>query len=156
MTAHPESEELFVLTVPGAPVPKGRPRMTRSGRAYTPAKTRNYERDISVLGKQEMRGKTPYSGPLSVSITALFAPPQSWPKWKREKVTEHGVFIKHTARPDIDNLGKVIDGLNGVVWLDDSQITDLTIHKGYSHTPGLTIVVTHRTIDVHSKTQRKP
>ena len=35
-------------------------------------------------------------------------------------------------RPDIDNISKIIlDGLNGVAYKDDLQITDLSIKKIY-------------------------
>ena len=38
----------------------------------------------------------------------------------------------HTSRPDLDNLVKsVSDGLNGVAFRDDSQITELRAIKQY-------------------------
>jgi len=146
----------FYLEVPGTPIAKGRPRMTKQGHTYTPAKTRNYEADLRVLAKQRMRGKAPMAGPLTVEITAYMPMPASWPKWKRELVNEDGVFIRHTSKPDVDNLGKIIDGLNGVVWVDDSQIADLVIRKRYDEKPRLTIIVQHDPQAIHSKTKHKP
>ncbi len=146
----------FCLEVPGVPVAKGRPRMTKAGHTYTPMRTRNYEADLRVLAKQRMRGVQPMEGPLQVEIIAYMPMPQSWPKWKRSLVTEHGVFIRHTTKPDIDNLGKIIDGLNGVVWADDSQICDLTVRKRYSLEPRLVIVVQHDPQVIHSKTTKRP
>ena len=36
-------------------------------------------------------------------------------------------------RPDLDNLAKsVLDGMSGIVFTDDSQITDLEINKRYT------------------------
>jgi Holliday junction resolvase RusA-like endonuclease len=47
-----------------------------------------------------------------------------------------------TKKPDLDNLAKsVLDGLNGVVYLDDSQLVSLHITKVYDHSPGVDIMV---------------
>lgn len=147
--------ERFLLEVPGVPVPKGRPRMTRAGIAYTPKATRDYERDLRILARDTMRGREPFSGPLTVEVCAYMPVPQSWPRWKTERVTDHGLQIGHTSKPDLDNLAKTIDGLNGVVWVDDSQITDLHVYKRYSHQPRLVVEVMHDATAVHSKTKRK-
>ena len=146
----------FFLEIPGAPIAKGRPRMTKQGHAYTPARTRNYEADIRYQAIQRMKGRAKMEGALHVTVTAYLPVPQSWPKWKRELVTDHGVFIRHTSKPDADNLGKIIDGLNGVVWKDDSQISDLWIRKRYSNNPRLEITVEHDPYATHSKTTHKP
>jgi Holliday junction resolvase RusA-like endonuclease len=130
--------------------------MTRSGRAYTPAKTRNYESDIRVLAKQEMRGRAPMEGPIYLTVAAYLPIPQSWPAWKRELVTEDKALVGATNKPDFDNLAKIIDGLNKVVWLDDSQIVICTISKRYSMRPRLVIGVEHDANAIHAKTTRKP
>lgn len=153
---HPDAEELVSIGVPGTPVPKARPRVTSSGIAYTPAKTKSYENTVRMLAKLTMGVREPFTGPLHVSICAKFTPPVSWPKWKRDKVTSHGTFISMTVKPDIDNLAKTIDALNGIVWQDDAQINFLEVHKVYALKPGLEITVRHRTMDVHSKTERRP
>jgi Holliday junction resolvase RusA-like endonuclease len=130
--------------------------MTRSGRAYTPAKTRNYESDIRVLAKQEMRGRAPMDGPIKLIVVAHMPIPQSWPKWKVGLCFTAGVSVAATNKPDFDNLAKIIDGLNKVVWLDDSQIIECTIRKLYSNRPRLEIAVEHDADAVHAKTMRKP
>ena len=43
---------------------------------------------------------------------------------------------------DLDNILKMLDGLNGIVWGDDSQITDAVVRKRYSDRPRLEIIVT--------------
>lgn len=152
----PDAEEWLALEIPGTPIPKGRPRLASSGAVYTPKKTRSYETQVTLLAREKMRGRAPFSGPIEINITARFTPPASWPKWKRNRVTDHGTFISMTVKPDVDNLAKIIDGLNGVVWHDDAQITSLEISKCYALKPSLSIFVRHRRLDIHSKTERKP
>jgi Holliday junction resolvase RusA-like endonuclease len=47
------------------------------------------------------------------------------------------------GRPDVDNLAKLaMDALNGVFWIDDAQIADLTVTKRYRDTPGTSVSIT--------------
>ena len=40
--------------------------------------------------------------------------------------------MPYLKKPDSDNIAKAIcDSLNGVAWKDDSQISDLIVHKYY-------------------------
>jgi Holliday junction resolvase RusA-like endonuclease len=128
------------FTVPGKPVAKGRPRLsTRGGfaRAYTPAKTVAYEGLVAMAGQEAMAGAAPYTGPVAVSLTAVFPIPSSWPKKRRAEAHWH------TGKPDGDNLAKSVgDGLNGVCWRDDSQVASWRVLKTYGETPGLHVEVT--------------
>ena len=45
------------FTIEGAPVPKGRPRFTRTGHTFTPAKTRQYEALVTARAREAMIGK---------------------------------------------------------------------------------------------------
>ena len=129
--------------VPGQPVGKGRPRATvRAGRArlYTPAKTEKYEARVALFAQQAMAGRPVMAGPVALSVTALFPIPPSWPK-KRQAAARAGTE-QHTKRPDADNCAKaILDGLNGVVWKDDSQVVTLSIEKRYSDRPGVLVTV---------------
>ena len=49
--------------------------------------------------------------------------------------------IRPVTRPDLDNYIKVLDGLNGIVWRDDSQIVRLNSVKAYSERPRLVVSV---------------
>ncbi|MBB1163667.1 RusA family crossover junction endodeoxyribonuclease [Lacticaseibacillus rhamnosus] len=40
------------LTIPGNPVPQGRPRFTRIGRAYDPTKSRNYKQYVKNVASE--------------------------------------------------------------------------------------------------------
>ena len=126
------------ILVPGVPVGKGRPRMTRTGHAYTPEKTRVYEDRIALYGHQAMGGKPPLKGYLTIQVEAVFPVPESWSKKKKKMALDGKLF---PGRPDIDNILKAIDGLNGIVWKDDAQICALSARKVYGEIPGLHIVI---------------
>ena len=96
---------------PGDPVPKGRPRMSRHGHAFTPSRTRVAEREIASFVQAHMgaHALSPATGKLQVVLG----------------------FARATERRcDLDNLAKlVLDALNGVAFVDDSQIVLLTASK---------------------------
>lgn len=124
----------------GQPVAKGRPRFARQGRTYTPAKTREAEARILNAWRMAAGNRAPHSGPVTVELIATFTPAQSWPAWKRDLA--HAGEWPHTQRPDIDNLLKVIDGLNGSAWLDDSQITAASVIKKFGTAPSTVLLIT--------------
>lgn len=132
-----ESVEILIT---GQPVAKGRPRMTRSGIAFTPAKTRKWEADARILARQQMAARAPLTGPLVCEVEAVFPAPTSWPAWKRELALRGQ--IAHTTRPDADNLAKSAkDACNGIVWTDDAQVCALVARKRYGAKPGVSIIV---------------
>jgi Holliday junction resolvase RusA-like endonuclease len=135
--------ELIVVTVPGVPVAKGRPRISTAGkfpRAYTPAKTVRYEDLIKIAAYGRMEGRAPIQGQVTLSITAYVPIPKSMPKRDQRDAVEG---IKHpVTRPDADNYAKAaLDGCNGILFKDDSQVTDLVVRKRYSDRPRLVITM---------------
>lgn len=127
----------FVLF--GSPTPKGRPRFA-NGRTYTDAKTRAAEQSILAAWLVAAGARTPHDGPIAVEILATFMPPESWAKWKRERATTGS--WSHTKKPDLDNIIKLLDGLNGRAWVDDSQITSIVAHKQYGTTASTAVTLT--------------
>lgn len=125
--------------VPGEPVAKGRPRMTRTGHAYTPQKTRTYESKLAFFGSREMTGKPPLECPLQVDLMVVLPIPESWSRKKKAEAL--ACKILPTGRKDLDNFVKTLDGLNGIVWKDDGQICALSARKVYGEIPGLHIVI---------------
>ncbi len=117
------------FSITGAPVPKGRPRMTSRGHAYTPQRTREAEQAIADAFRK--LNVTPFADvAVSIRIDCVFAPPQSWSKRKQAAARQGAV--KKTTKPDADNLAKTVcDALNGLAWDDDSQIVKLTVTKRY-------------------------
>lgn len=132
--------QTITIELPGVPQGKGRPRFVRAtGAAYTPAKTRSYESMLQGAAIDVMRGTAPLDGPLHVTVEAHFPVPASWSKAKQAAALL-GV-TRPTKKPDADNLMKVLDSLNAVVWVDDAQIVEGTIIKLYSDRPRLVVKV---------------
>jgi Holliday junction resolvase RusA-like endonuclease len=103
------------------PTPQGRSRSTKGGHHYTPEKTRLAAVDIK---SQLLRGDIPlFKGPLELTAAFYFIRPKSVPQSKRPK---------HTVKPDLSNLVKLLeDSCNGLLWLDDCQIVSLILDKYY-------------------------
>lgn len=137
----------LVVRLPGPPRGKGRPRMRvitpKAGRSfagvYTDAQTRNYEGMLRQVAAVAMGSRPLLSGPLMVTVRALFPVPASWSRRKRSDAL--GGLLRPTGKPDADNLMKVIDSCNGIVWNDDSQVVDMRVIKRYSEKPSLAIFV---------------
>ena len=114
------------------PLPKGRPRVTRSGVAFTPKRTRDYEAMIKTHCKQAMHDQEfkKTDKPVKVICEFFFG----LPKMSKAKQAEalSGMAFRPKA-PDIDNLIKaVLDGINGVAFEDDRQVVELACTKHYS------------------------
>lgn len=134
---------MITFTIPGKPVAKGRPRVSTFGgrvRSFTPAKTVAYEGLVAFAGQDAMCGRSLLEGAVSLRVEAIFEIPASWPKRKRADAAAG--TVRPTGKPDADNILKAIgDGLNGVVWRDDSQIVEATITKRYGDTPHVSVSV---------------
>lgn len=125
------------LTIYGKPQPKERPRVYK-GHGITPTRTKNYEAKIAAEWRAEY--PNPLEGDIRVEIRFFMPTPISWSKAKMERA-ERGI-IRPSVRPDIDNLVKIIlDGLNGVAFMDDKQVVELTAAKYYSANPRTAILV---------------
>lgn len=115
----------------GRPVPKARPRVTRSGHTYTPKTTKDYEAKVREAYREKYGVEIfPDKTPLAMLVEFSYTPPKSWSRIKQKKAIDKELFP--TSRPDVDNLLKgVEDALNGVAYKDDSQIVALTSRKIY-------------------------
>lgn len=121
----------FSINIPMTPVPKGRPRSTRTGHTYTPEPTRKAEAIIKEACRSAWH-LPPLGGPLEVEAEFYFA------KCKTNKTTHH------VQRPDADNCLKLAtDAMNGVIFSDDSQIVRAVASKFWSEdgTPMVSIRV---------------
>src|SRR3990167_6406227 len=120
---------------------KQRPRVLRSGIAYTPKETVNYETALRLEAAAAMlkRRQKPYQGALKVTVNAFLPIAKSWSKKKQAAARAN--LIRPMCKPDTDNILKMLDGLNGIVWRDDAQIVDEEVSKWYSDQPRLVVSV---------------
>ena len=129
----------IVVTLAGTPTGKGRPRFRReTGHTYTPEKTRDYETNLRIEAQHIMGDRPLLDGPLRVDVVAAFDVPK-WSAKRRTQALAGGILP--TKKPDADNLLKVLDALNGVVWLDDSQIVVSSVRKVYAPKPSFTVTI---------------
>ncbi len=135
----------FTVTfiVYGIPVPKARPRFRRIGNfvsTYTAAKTKTYEDSVREAARSAMGSSEPLETPVSVYLYLRVPVPASYSK-KRTEACLSGQE-KPIKKPDLTNVGKSLeDGMNGIVYKDDSQIVNLHMTKVYSTEPAVEIMV---------------
>jgi Holliday junction resolvase RusA-like endonuclease len=132
---------MITFEVPGDPRGKQRPRFSRkSGRAYTPAETVNYEALIKLSARQQMQDLPPTEAAVVIAIDVACPIPQSFSKKKRASALAGEIYP--TTKPDIDNIAKIVaDALNAIVWKDDKQIVRALLAKHYSERPHLRVSV---------------
>jgi len=96
-------------TIPGNPLPKGRPRIAGRRVMRTPKRTREYEKHVKTWVQHEalkQKFTEPFDGPVAMKA----------------------VFYRRTRhRCDLDNLEKALkDGITkSGVWHDDSQVKSM-------------------------------
>jgi Holliday junction resolvase RusA-like endonuclease len=135
-----QAASLITVTVRGPAVPKGRPRFTRTGFAYSPAKTRKYEAHGRLAAQFAMGDKSPFAGPVYFTALIELPVPGSWSKRRRAAAIVGD--IGPTSRPDIDNfLKSAMDAINGIVVADDSLIVKVTVEKKFGVDPKLLLLI---------------
>lgn len=114
---------------------------TASGKPmhFTPKATRRNEAAWAAAAYEALRGGAPLEGPLQVFVTARFMPPKSAPKKTLAGMLSGHIFP--TRRPDLDNVLKNLDGLNGVAFRDDAQVVQITAAKVYAESAGVDVTI---------------
>lgn len=134
----------YEIDLPFDPTPKGRPRFKVHNDyvlTHTPPRTKAFESQVAFYYKTEGGPKFDKGIPLLVSIIFYMPIPAS--ASKKKKIDMQAGIIKHTFKPDLDNLTKaVLDALNDVAWYDDSQIVQLNVSKQYNGKPYIHITIT--------------
>jgi len=121
---------MIVVTIPGKPM--GEPRAAHRvvngfARKFVPKASQEYRAIIQTHVAEAMKqtGAQTFVGPVMVYITALFELPKSKHKKKHPPRLDWC-----TKKPDTDNIAKIVcDALNGVAWMDDSQVVTLNVAK---------------------------
>jgi len=125
-----ESTERAIFFINGTPIPKGRPRAAVRGThtiLYTPNRTKEYEDHVAEVASMNIPKTGVILGPIAISLTFHMKAPKKYAK-KME--------TPHVTRPDVDNLAKaILDGLEGVMYKNDAQVTTLYAHKCYGDKP---------------------
>jgi len=110
------SDLVASFTVEGEPASKSRARFTKRGSktvAYTPEKTKQAEERVAWIYRSS--GGRPHKN----DTTQAFG-------------VEATFYYSHNQRRDVDNMLKLIlDGLNGIAWPDDVQVTQVTARKAW-------------------------
>lgn len=129
------------FTVPGKPRGKGRPRFSTAGgfvRSYTDAQTASYENLVAL--EYERAGGQLIDGPVRIQIHAVYPIPKSASKKLRAEMIDGDVLPR--CKPDIDNVCKaVLDGLNGVAYADDTQVSMLVAERLYGEVARLDVEI---------------
>ena len=119
--------------VEGTPVPKGRPRFARRGKfvsTYSPKTTVDYETKVAEAAQLAMGSSEPLETPVGAYIYITLPIPASYSKKRKQECLSGNE--RPTKKSDIDNYCKaVFDGMNGIVFLDDSQVVSLHSTKVY-------------------------
>jgi Holliday junction resolvase RusA-like endonuclease len=96
----------IAFTVEGVPRPKARARRGAGGRWYTPQATKAYEEAVGWAARAA-GVRDAYEGPVRLTV---------------------GLWFPDRRRRDVDNCAKSIcDALNGIAYLDDSQVAQLSV-----------------------------
>jgi len=134
---------MVTFTVDGNPVGKQRARYVKRGNfvsAYTPEKTRTYESLIKEKAIEAMGSSEPLETPVTLYLYIRVPMPKSYSK-KRIEACLNG-FEQPIKKPDASNILKSVeDGMNSVVYKDDSQIVNIHVTKVYSSQAGVDICV---------------
>lgn len=119
-----EINMMIQFSIPIEPIPQARPRFGQ-GRAYEPKRCTAYKAQIKNAGRAAMDGNPPMTGEIHCSIRL----------YRKYKSTSRRFG-------DLDNLLKsILDGLNGITFVDDSQVVKCTIEKHTAPIPHVDITL---------------
>lgn len=108
-----------MLTIPGRPVPCVR--MTQRGKFVKPQAQRYLAYKESVGWIAKVSGAKIITGPVEVRMIFFFA---------------------NNKLPDLDNLIKaILDALNGICWIDDRQVVEITAKRTKGETEQAVVIV---------------
>lgn len=132
----------IAFTVPGEVRGKGRPRIVKIGgfsRMAAHRQTATYENLVALACREAMGSYPAFEGPVCVTMAARFAPPASSSRRVRAEMLSGR--LPPAKKPDLDNICKILDALNGIAFRDDAQIVSIFARKYYAETPGLDICI---------------
>ena len=117
----------YTISVPGNPYPLKRPRRAKNGRMFDPAENVTAKRHIGSYARALFA--VPIPGPVMVNIRFHIQRPKSHFGTRGLRIAAP---VNHAQRPDVDNLIKaVFDALNGIAWVDDTQVIEVSARKDW-------------------------
>lgn len=121
---------LHTFNFPLTPTPYTRVGYNRYGKAYVPAKEKQFRTQLAQMAKRLFK-REPIKHAIRVELIFQFIKgPQS----------RMGKYV--AKRPDIDNLSKsCMDSLNNILWHDDCQIIELHAKKIFGPEKSITLQV---------------
>jgi Holliday junction resolvase RusA-like endonuclease len=128
---------MFLFEINSPPIPQKQTQFCR-GHAYDPsAKDR---RQIEWQAKPYAPAQ-PFLDPCVMDLTFYLPIPKATSGIRRRQMLNH--VIHHIKRPDVDNLAYLVtNALKGLFYKDDSQITDLMLHKRFGENPRTVVKIT--------------
>ena len=135
-------ESRVSFSVPGNPVPQPRARVsTRGGfaRAYTPSDHPIHAYRAAIAAAAIEAGATPTdSAPITLIVDLVWARPKS--HFRKSGLKPDAPRL---PRPDCSNCLKGIeDALNGIAWVDDTQVGRVVVEKSYGKEARTTVRIT--------------
>ena len=112
------------FSLPVEPIPQSRPRFdSRTKRTYQPSRCKEYKGLVRMAAKSAMAGQAPTKKPCHCDLK---------------------IYRKYEATSrkfgDLDNHAKsILDAMNEIVFVDDSQIVKISVEKFKSQTPRIEV-----------------
>ena len=147
----------FVFSVNGIPKPAGSKTAfaIKKGGVYTGRtvvmdackKTKSWQATVKAEAKKHAPA-TPAVGPIGVELTFWLPRPKShFGTGKNSNIRKASAPEWHTGKPDVLKLARAVeDAMTGIIYVDDAQIIQEEISKGYSS--GSSIGVDVRVIEL--------
>lgn len=128
----------MTIVVPIPPKPQSRPRFTSRGgyaKAYEVQSMTAYKKSVALFVKQKI-GNNLISQKIALSIDFYVTTPKYLRTRKKSLEELKNEQIWCDKRPDLDNYIKaILDACNGILYLDDGQVVQITAQKVYSLDP---------------------
>lgn len=120
---------MIVYEIPGNPIPLKRHRHAGK-RCYDPQKKE--KEDLQIHMQSLMKGLFPAHSAIKLVVEYHMPIPKSYSKRRAKEC----LLGPHVKKPDLSNLIKFTeDTFNGIVWDDDSLISEIEARKFYSERP---------------------
>jgi Holliday junction resolvase RusA-like endonuclease len=133
----PERALSCSFTVDGIAVPQGSMKgYVRGGHAVLTSDNPNlgaWRQGVAERARQAMLGMAPCPEPVQGAMDFYLPRPRGhYGTGKNAGTLRAGAPVLHTKKPDVDKLARaVLDGMTGIVFLDDAQVWSLALAKHY-------------------------